>query len=185
MPTCSCSIPWSRSDTVKPLSPTPPAVAGIKTHYLHPGGIFADAEPHLVTTVLGSCVSICLWDQVRRQGGMNHYMLPLRNGEGLASPKYGNIAIPRLIERLIQLGSAPRNLVAKVFGGASMWKTVTDQAGVGGKNVEQALRLLEEAGIRVLGRDIGGETGRKIIFNTETGIVLLRRLGSHPREMVG
>jgi len=157
----------------------PPLSAGLKTHYLYPGGLLAAAEPHLVTTVLGSCVSVCLWDQVRRQGGINHYMLPLRNGEGLASPKYGNVATPRLIDKLLQLGCTPQNLVAKVFGGASMWQNVTEQPGVGAKNVEQALRLLAERGIRVIGQDVGGETGRKIIFNTETGVVLLRRVGSN------
>jgi len=160
--------------------PNPPgAVTEHKTHYLYPGGIFVDERPHVVTTVLGSCVSICLWDQLRRLGGINHYMLPLRNGEGLASPKYGNVATPRLIERMRLLGSRPQDLVAKVFGGASMWQNVTDQPGVGAKNIEQAFRLLDEQGIRVIGQDVGGETGRKIIFNTESGVVLLRRVGTN------
>ncbi len=58
------------------------------THYLHPGNLFAHRTPHIVTTILGSCVAVCLWDPINNIGGINHYMLPLWNGEGLPVPKY-------------------------------------------------------------------------------------------------
>ncbi len=76
-----------------------------KSHYLYPASLFADKEPHVVTTILGSCVAVCLYDSVLNQGGINHYMLPLWTGQGLASPRYGNCAIDRLIERMIAGGS--------------------------------------------------------------------------------
>jgi len=85
---------------------------GENTHYLIAGSLFAHKERHMVTTVLGSCVSVCLWDCVRKRGGINHYMLPFWNGEGLASPKYGNIAIAKLIEKMLEFGSDRRNLRA-------------------------------------------------------------------------
>ena len=87
----------------------------IEQHYLYPSALFASARPHKVVTVLGSCVSVCLWDPFLRIGGINHYMLPLWNGEGLASPKYGNIAIEKLIERMLYLGSRKSNLQAKIW----------------------------------------------------------------------
>jgi len=154
-------------------------VAGHLRHYLYPGGIFVDPRPHLVTTVLGSCVSICLWDTVCKIGGINHYMLPLRNGEGLSSPKYGNVAIPKLINKMCQLGCREDDLVGKIFGGACMWQSVTRQAGVGAQNIAQALQLLDEQGIRIISHDVGGKIGRKIVFNTENGVVLLRRIGKN------
>ena len=62
-------------------------------HYLYPSALFVKKEGHMVTTVLGSCVAVCLYDKVMGIGGINHYMLPFWNGNELASPKYGNIAI--------------------------------------------------------------------------------------------
>jgi chemotaxis protein CheD len=144
------------------------------THYLFPGTIFAHKEQHLVTTVLGSCVAVCLWHPGSGIGGINHYLLPLWNGEGLPTPKYGNIAITRLIEKIRQL-TGKGELVAKVFGGASMWARTEGALAVGERNVELAFRLLAEENIQVVSQDVWGEMGRKIIFDTKTGSVLLRR----------
>ena len=87
----------------------------VARHYLYPGTLFAHRQAHLVTTVLGSCVSVCLWDAAARVGGINHYLLPLWNGEGLATPKYGNIAIVKLIEKVQSYGAGGK-VVPKVFG---------------------------------------------------------------------
>ena len=72
--------------------------------YLPPGLLYAGAAPAAVTTVLGSCVAVCLFDPAARAGGLNHYLLPFWNGEGLASPKYANIALPKLLEKLLKIG---------------------------------------------------------------------------------
>ena len=70
----------------------------INKHYLYPSALFAEKERYMVDTILGSCVAVCLFDSVKKIGGINHYMLPLWNGNGLASPKFGNIATEKLIE---------------------------------------------------------------------------------------
>lgn len=146
-----------------------------RKHYLFPGALFVDPRPHLVTTVLGSCVAVCLWDSVRRVGGINHYLLPLWNGEGLATPKYGNIAIEKLISGMLNLGCNKKDIVAKVFGGAALWQNTNGLLRVGDRNAALAMDLLKEHKIPVVGSDLLGEQGRKIIFNTESGSVLLRR----------
>ena len=143
-------------------------------HYLYPGTLFAHRDPHLVTTVLGSCVSVCLWDSSARVGGINHYLLPLWNGDGLPTPKYGNIAIAKLIEKVQALGAGSK-LVAKVFGGASMWEKTDGLLAIGQRNIELALEMLEQHRIPVISRDLGGPVGRKIIFHTADGTVLLKR----------
>ena len=147
----------------------------LKNHYLYPGALFAQAEPHLVTTVLGSCVAVCLWEPQLALGGINHYLLPLWNGEGLPTPRYGSVAIPRLVERLVELGARRERLQAKVFGGASMWQAGDGLLAVGERNIVLARHLLEELRIPILGSDLGGMQGRKIVFNSGTGEVLLRR----------
>ncbi len=146
------------------------------SHYLLAGSLMVPAQPHVITTVLGSCVSVCLWDCVLRIGGMNHYMLPLWNGEGLASPKYGNIAVAKLLEQLQDLGSNKRNLRAKVFGGGVVLNVTNPFMNIGERNVRLAEDVLRQANIPIVSSDTGGRTGRKIIFHTENGIVLVKKL---------
>src|SRR5512139_2199925 len=147
-----------------------------KTHYLMAGNLFVPEEAHLVTTVLGSCVSVCLWDSILRFGGINHYMLPFWNGEGLASPKYGNIAIAKLLERMLELGSERRSLRAKVFGGGVVLNVTNPFMNIGERNVQLAEDMLRSENIPIISADTGGKVGRKLIFNTETGTVLLKKL---------
>ncbi|HPG41138.1 MAG TPA: chemotaxis protein CheD [bacterium] len=142
--------------------------------YLYPGVIFAHREPHIVTTVLGSCVAVCLWDSVLNIGGINHYMLPLWNGNGLSSPKYGIIAIQKLIEKMQDLGSKKSNLKAKVFGGAKVLQTNTSHLDIGKGNIHIAEKLLEEEHIPIISASVGGEQGRKLRFFTNTGIVMVK-----------
>jgi chemotaxis protein CheD len=144
------------------------------THYLHPATLFASNDAHQVTTVLGTCVAVCLWDRVRRVGGINHYMLPLWNGSGLSSPKFGNIAIARLLEKMEQLGSRRPNLIAKLFGGKASGNEHA-LLNIGERNAELAEQMMREARIEVTARNLGGPFGRKLIFNTQTGEVLLKR----------
>lgn len=146
----------------------------VNTHYLYPGAIFTHKERHLVTTVLGSCISVCIWHEKARIGGINHYLLPLWNGDGLPTPKYGNVAIERLVEKVRKIAGSG-TLVAKVFGGASMWSQASGALAVGDRNIEFAYNNLEELKIKIVSQDVGGGMGRKVIFDTESGSVLLRR----------
>ena len=144
-------------------------------HYLYPGTLFVHQKPHRITTVLGSCVAVCLWNQTAQLGGINHYLLPLWNGEGLPTPKYGNIAITKLVEKVRSYSSPGDKLIAKVFGGASMWEKTDGLLAVGQRNIELAIEMLETLNIPVVGKDLGGNQGRKVIFNSGDGTVLMRR----------
>lgn len=155
----------------------------IKTHYLYPSAIFADPEPYLIDTILGSCVAVCLYDPVKKIGGINHYMLPLWNGNGLASPKYGNIAIDKLIEKLISFGSKSEDLQAKIFGGGEVVETTNNMFRIGERNIETAEKILREKGIKITGKSVGGKNGRKIRFNTHTGVVLMKNIEKQNRQL--
>ena len=145
--------------------------------YLHGGHIFASAESSAVSTIVGSCVSVCLWDG-EGIGGINHYLLPYDSGHKRLGPgRFGHLAIPRLIDEMLELGSHKKNLVAKVFGGASQLGTArSGTQHVGTKNVEVAFSILAAQGIPVLSCDVGGSRGRKVVFHTADGSVLVRRL---------
>jgi chemotaxis protein CheD len=145
--------------------------------YLQPGQVFASSDPIEATTVLGSCVAVCLWDRHLRIGGANHFLLPyLAEGDN-ASPRYGNVAVEGLIRSLQRLGSRTQHLTAKVFGGASVVEAFRDTRDhLGCKNVEMARRILEAHRIPIVAEDVMGNRGRKLVFHTESGVALVRLL---------
>lgn len=149
----------------------------MKKLFLYPAALYADREPTQVVTILGSCVAVCLWDPVRKIGGINHFMLPLWNGEGLASPRYGNIAIDKLIEQMTELGSRKKNLKAKVFGGGEVLEIQNASFNIGLRNIEMGINQLQEHNIPIISKSVGGKFGRKILFYTGTGEVRMKYVG--------
>ena len=143
----------------------------LPVHFLYPAELYVSKTPYQINTILGSCVAVCLFDPVLLIGGMNHFMLPYWNGQGLASPKYGNIAIEKLVDKMISLGCNKNNLKAKIFGGGEVIETQVVQFHIGTRNIEVAQTLLEEKRIPIVSSSVGGKLGRKIEFITSTGEV--------------
>jgi chemotaxis protein CheD len=142
--------------------------------FIHVGQFHVDGSPAAISTVLGSCVAVCLYDPFHSIGGMNHYLLPYWNGNGLQSPKYGNIAIPKLIRALTDRGAKIGSIEAKIFGGASMKMAGSDSMLIGEKNILVAREVLQEYRIPIVAEDVGGQNGRKIQFNLDRGKVLMK-----------
>jgi chemotaxis protein CheD len=164
--------------TASGLASNVPVLGGRHSVYLLPGEFHASAEPCQIRTILGSCVSICLWDVSHLAGGMNHFLLPSsREGEH-ASLRYGDLATTALLEKLLQLGCRPSNLQAKIFGGGSMFQSKNRLAiSLGEQNVTAALALMKSVRIPVSVQETGGTHGRKIVFNTDDGTAWCRRIG--------
>lgn len=138
--------------------------------------LFVTSEPSEITTVVGSCIAVCLWDNEKKIAGMNHYMLPLWNGDGLKTLKYGNIAIVRLVDEMYNAGAKKKNLVAKVFGGAAI--NLSQTFGVGERNIKVAYDVLADCGIPIVAKDVGSNRGRKIILSSIDGGVFIRYASS-------
>jgi chemotaxis protein CheD len=147
-----------------------------KKYYLYPSFIKVTRDPIQIHTILGSCVAVCLYDPSRKIGGMNHFMLPLWNGKGLASPKYGNIAMQKLLSSLLDHGALRNKIIAKVFGGANVLEFNAGGTHIGQRNIELALSTLDEMKIKVVAKSTGGELGRKIIFDVADGKVHQRMI---------
>lgn len=145
-------------------------------HYLHAGQIFTTSEATQVTTILGSCVAVCLWDRNLEIGGINHFLLPDWAGRGRASPRFGNVSIASLIEQMVANGCRLEDFEAKIFGGAMILGDGDPEAALGTKNVEVARELLGGEGIPVVAEDSGGQSGRKLIYHTDTGAAWVKRL---------
>jgi chemotaxis protein CheD len=144
--------------------------SNVPTVYLHPGQLHAAAGRGLITTLLGSCVSVCLFDPIRGVGGANHFLLPHYASGAHASPRYGPPAIYALLDRLLRLGAERTRLEAKVFGGACVLEGM--RAGprqLGVSNVEVARAVLGQEGIPVRAEDVGGTLGRKVVFRVHDG----------------
>lgn len=150
----------------------------ISEHFLFPSTLFSERSPHQVLTILGSCVSVCLFDQQLKYGGINHYMLPWWNGNGMPSPKYGDIAIEKLIEKMTSMGSRKENLVAKVFGGANQHTVSKGVFDIGTRNIVTAEKLLDNHKIKIIAQNTGGSRGRRIVFHTQSNQVLMKYLES-------
>ncbi len=142
--------------------------------YVYPGHVVASAKGDRLTTVLGSCVAVCLFDPEIRAGGMNHFLLPNAGGGVSWSPRFPDRAIQQLIEQLLGLGADNRRLVAKLFGGCVSLDTRSNGPHVGSRNVEAARQLLREEGISILTEDVGGPRGRRLESCTDDGTVWVR-----------
>lgn len=152
-----------------------PPVGGMT--FVHTGEVMSSTTGAVYSTVLGSCVSICLWDPNTGAGGINHFLLPDQVSNGLSSPRYGNVALRTLLGELDRAGVPVASLRAKIFGGASvLGNGVRLPDALGARNVELARVLLGLAGIPVVAEDVGGEHGRKLIFRTSDGAAWVRRL---------
>lgn len=153
-----------------------------------PGECFATADATAISTLLGSCVSVCLYDRQSGVGGMNHFMLPeLTQGGSVVGcsgscsanccARYGSCAMRQLLQRLESLGASRSRLEAKVFGAGRMMAASID---IGEKNALFALAHLKGQGIPVVASDLGGYCPRKVFFFPATGRAFVKRLPDHP-----
>ena len=149
-----------------------------------PGEFYMTTKNVAIATTLGSCISACIWDDRSHIGGMNHFMLPITNkeahevnwgqrGKTTDATRYGNFAMEHLINAILRSGGRKINLRAKLFGGAKVFKQMSD---VGQKNIDFALAYLEQEEIVIESSDTGDFSPRKVIFEPCSGRVFIKRL---------
>ncbi|HET9285254.1 MAG TPA: chemotaxis protein CheD [Candidatus Angelobacter sp.] len=143
--------------------------------YLHPGQAYISPEPVQISMILGSCAGVCLYDRRKAIGGATHYMLPQWDGSGTPSTRYGDIALDLLLKQFQIHGSNFSDLEAKIFGGACMFQAFRAEDGsddhIGSRNINVAVQTFFRLGIVIATRDTGGENGRKIKMQSDTGSI--------------
>jgi chemotaxis protein CheD len=152
---------------------------------LLPGDHYVSDNDVIIGTLLGSCVSACLYDPVKRIVGMNHFMLSAKKHAGsmplclTEAGRYGVHAMELIINGMLRLGARKENFHAKVFGGSSLF-SVHDDAddfnGVGETNCRFILEFLRDEGIRLVASNLGGNEGRVIRFHSKDFSVYQRRI---------
>lgn len=149
--------------------------------FLKPGEIKISKESDLIVTVLGSCVAIVLYNREHKVGAMCHGVMPTMKSDetGINRFKYVDQSFLYMLKHFQKMGIEPKKLEVKVFGGSETLRIPNKKSrltSVGKSNVYVAFRMIEKAKMNLTAFDVGGHTGRKIYFYTNTGEVLLKRL---------
>lgn len=138
----------------------------------------ATAPGCLVTYGLGSCLGIILYDSGKKAGGMAHTLLPEpRPGMDVErKTKFVTTSIRLMLEDLLAMGCAQTNLTAKLFGGATMFSALqsADKETIGQRNIRVARETLAQLEIPLVAEDTGGTFGRTLVFDLESGRVMVR-----------
>ncbi len=149
-------------------------------HFLEPGHIVLAHEGHIIRTVLGSSVSVCLWDREIQVGAMNHYIYPKPKDDEPNTACYGLAATAHLVRLMLKAGCTIEKMVAQVFGG-SFPEEATGRD-LGAENIAMARAVLSRKNIPVISEDTGGSMGRKIVFDVTSGnavVFKVHRLRHH------
>lgn len=156
----------------------------MRSIYLKPGEYYFGYHSVRITTVLGSCVSVSMYHHPSKLAALCHAVAP-DCGIGTACKekcvefhRYVNCMVPAMAHSFFSRGIRPKEMEVKLFGGAAMLDTAGRKASrtsVGAMNIIAARKALQQLGLHLESTDVGGFAGRKIIFNTSTGEVLLKR----------
>jgi chemotaxis protein CheD len=142
-----------------------------------PGDIVVTSDTMVLSTILGSCVSVCLFDPTKRISGMNHYLLPVNAHNDRELLKYGDRSLDLMFHKMIIQGAEIQNIMASVLGGSSMFLNSGHNFNIGDQNIEIALDFLKQRNINIKLLETGGNSGRRIAFHTDSGRIIIRRTG--------
>lgn len=118
----------------------------------------------IISKLLGSCVAVCIYDEDKMIGGMNHIFLPGDNKLD-SSTRYGENAMKYLIKNICTLGADRDNLLAKTFGGAHVISAISKQFGVGPRIVDFVIDYLKKESIKIVEHDFGGQQDKEGLFS--------------------
>lgn len=138
---------------------------------IYQGELFIGYRGEIISTVLGSCIAVCIFDKKRSIGGLNHAILPMLGLKNdLNKLNYTDFSTNRLIEQFLLDGSKISNLKAKVFGGSDIGRYKS----IGEKNIKSAMDVLKSKNIEVVGSDIGGYVSRKLFYFSSENRVFIK-----------
>jgi chemotaxis protein CheD len=135
----------------------------------------ADGNAVLTTSGLGSCLGVALHDRATGLAGLVHVMLPSRDDDDESSPaKFADSGIETLVREMRDRGADTETLEAKIAGGSDMLDFSENGSGIGVRNVETGRETLASYGIPIVGEDVGGEHGRSLRMESDTGDLVVK-----------
>lgn len=137
---------------------------------LSPGYVVVATDPTLLCSVCGNGVVVILRDRIKKVGGMVHCIFPKKEWDQNVSNYQADIAIAQLIKKMIESKCSLSHLEAQIYGGGNLRGHNVKRAK---KVVSVVKRILKKFNIEIVTEDIGGILGRKVMFDTQTGDVLI------------
>lgn len=159
---------------------------------IYPGEFYYGFGDEYISTVLGSCIAVALFDKDMSFGGLNHFMLA-KDGSGTRSSdalagRFGEYAMELLINEMLKLGAQKNRLTAKVFGGSNVLCVGEEskKQQVGEANISFAFDYLKREGIPIMSADTGGNNPRKIFYDPSTSKIWQKKLRNtiHEHEYI-
>jgi chemotaxis protein CheD len=151
---------------------------------VNPGGWYVDTEQP-ISTLLGSCVAVCLYDPKLKLAGLNHFLLPSRTSGNNADTDIilnGDYAMEVLVNAMLNKGGNKGRMVAKAFGGGTIVSSI--QMAIGQRNAEFAREWLDREGIPLVASDFGGAWSRKVIIVPQNGDVFCKRMPTNQADVL-
>jgi chemotaxis protein CheD len=148
--------------------------------FLKPGDLYISDIPTMVSTILGSCIAVTVFNKRLKTGGICHAMLPKSPyAEEHRAFRYVDSSILYMLSKFEMMGIRKDEMEIKLLGGADVIDRMNeDTASIGQKNIEIALEIIRDEDLQLTISDVGGKMGRKVHFYTHTGKVLLKRINS-------
>ena len=145
---------------------------------INPGEWACDrARP--ISTLLGSCVAVCLYDSGIPIAGMNHFMLPQMNKNRANDDDIllaGDACMEALLNGLLAQGAARHRIRAKAFGGGTIIESTGQSLSIGKRNADFAREWLDRENIPLVSSDLLGPWSRKVLLVPQNGEALCKRI---------
>lgn len=153
-------------------------------HVIYPGEYHVSTGPEYISTVLGTCISVVLYDARLKLGGMNHFMFAQEASNNISQSdptagRFAQYAMELLINEMLKKGAVKQRLEAKVFGGGHV---LNIDSNVGDNNIKFAFDYLASEGIPVIASNVGDIYARKIVFDPSSFKVWMKRMNKNNRE---
>jgi chemotaxis protein CheD len=146
------------------------------------GQIAAGRAPARMKAVVGSCIALALYHPRLKTGVMAHIVLPDSAGRAGTPGKFADTALPEMLRLLKAAGTPTHGLTASFAGGANMFGS-SGPLQIGDANVKAVVEELKGAGLRVVGQDVGGTKGRRVVFDCGSGDMTVERAGQPARTL--
>jgi chemotaxis protein CheD len=145
-------------------------------------GEWALEKQRPISTLLGSCVAVCLFDTGLPLAGMNHFMLPQMTKGPHADEDMllaGDACMEALLNAMLRQGAARHRIKAKAFGGGTVIEsTLPSSLSIGKRNADFTRDWLQREGIPLVASDFLGPWSRKVLLVPANGDVYCKRMTS-------
>ena len=148
-----------------------------KKYFLEPGYVCLPYEPMYLASVIASGVAVTIFDTENNRGGMCVYTHPKRV-DNQSTPSFAAPSIISLVSMFGDTKEACQNLEAHICGGAIDENSDYYIPGLSEENISVGKEILEKYNIDITSQDVGGKKGRKVVFHTGTGEIVIAKVSN-------